>query len=717
MQQFTQKLKNGEMQILEVPVPSLQKGQLLVKNHYSLISAGTEGSTVKAARKGYLGKARERPQQVKQVIDSVKSQGVMQTYKTVMNKLDFFSPLGYSCVGEVIDLAEDVETFKRGDLVACAGSGACHAEIVSVHVNLCVKLNKDIDLKSAVYNTLGSIALQGVRQAELQLGETCAVIGLGLIGQLTALLLKASGVRVIGIDINQFQVGLASSNCVDLALQRNTDGIENRLEEFTNGYGCDAVIITAGSKSLDPINFAGTISRKKGIVVVVGAVPTGFDREPHYYNKELILKMSCSYGPGRYDNNYELKGLDYPYAYVRWTENRNMQAFQDLIYTKKIDLKYLTTHVFKLNEAPAAYDMIMAGSELFVGILIEYDTEKPTSFDRVHVKGQSAKLGKINIGFLGAGSYAQKALLPNIPKTGDVILKGVMTSSSSSSRSVAGRFGFEFCTGNEDEIFQNDEINTVFVATRHDSHAHYVKKALESDKHVFVEKPLCMNEDELNEIKEIYNTKLTSQNKKFYLMVGFNRRFSPLTELIKESFPGSPKSMIYRINAGHIPKNSWIQDPGVGGGRILGEVCHFIDYLTYINGSLPSSIYASCMNDANNTNDTLNISINYENGSVGTVSYFANGSKLLPKEYVEIYSAGITAVMNDYKELRIYGSKKIFKKKLMSQDKGQKNEVSYFINTILKGGVPIIPIDEIFNTTITTMKVVESLKSMNRIII
>jgi len=614
MQQFTQKLRNGKMQILEVAVPSLQKSHVLVKTHYSLVSAGTEASTVSAARKGYIGKAKERPQQVKQVIDTLKTLGPVQTYRAVMKKLDAYSPLGYSCVGEVIDVSPDVRGFNIGNLVACGGLSASHSEVVTVPAKLCVQLKSDTDLKQAAYNTLGAIALQGVRQADLRLGETCAVIGLGLLGQLTALLLKASGVRTVGIDIDPTMVDIAGTHCLDLPFNREEIGIEEKIIKLTDGLGCDAVIITAASSSLDPINFAGAISRKKGTVVVVGAVPTGFDREPHFYKKELQVKMSCSYGPGRYDPNYEDKGRDYPPAYVRWTENRNMQAFQDLIYTKKIDVGYLTTHTFKLEDAPAAYDMMMAKSEPFIGILIEYDPQiTQISQRRVEIRLKTKPLtsplrpSTVSIGFIGAGSYAQSHLLPNIPKKNNVFLKGVMTATSTSSRSVAERYGFDFCTGNEKDILEDENINTVFIATRHDSHAEFVLKALKAGKHVFVEKPLCLTVQELEKISELLaeSSKLKAQR---ILMVGYNRRFSLLAQMIKEKFGEGPMSMIYRVNAGYIPPDSWIQDTEFGGGRIIGEVCHFVDFLTFMNGSLPVSVYAAAMKDPNNLNDVLNIS-------------------------------------------------------------------------------------------------------------
>jgi polar amino acid transport system substrate-binding protein len=738
MQQLTQKLKDGKMQILEVAVPSLQRSHVLVRAHYSLVSAGTEASTVSAARKGYIGKAKERPQQVKQVIGTLKTHGLVQTYRAVMKKLDAYSPLGYSCVGEVIDIAPDVRGFSVGDFVACGGLSASHSEVVTVPANLCVQLKSDTDLKQAAYNTLGAIALQGIRQADLRLGETCAVIGLGLLGQLTALLLKASGVRTVGIDIDPAMVDIAGTHCLDLPFNREEIGIEEKILKLTDGLGCDAVIITAASSSLDPINFAGAISRKKGTIVVVGAVPTGFDREPHFYKKELQVKMSCSYGPGRYDQNYEDKGIDYPPAYVRWTENRNMQAFQELIYTKQIDVNYLTTHTVKLDEAPAAYDMIMAKLEPFIGILVEYDVTKKVERARINVNPQPATPARhspslqamaggrnpqpVIIGFIGAGSYAQSHLLPNIPKKNNVFLKGVMTATSTSSRSVAERYGFEFCTGNEKDILEDENINTVFIATRHDSHAEFVLKALKAGKHVFVEKPLCLTAEELSQIVDLLNRQANISNgnstqqlddstNRPILMVGYNRRFSPLAQMIKEAFGEGPMSMIYRVNAGAIPVDSWIQDTQFGGGRIIGEVCHFVDFLTFMNGSLPVSAYAAAMAHPNKLNDVLNISLTYENGSIGTISYFANGDKGLPKERVEIYANGCTAVLNDFKVLSIYAHGKKRVKKLLGQDKGQKTEVRRFIGAILDGTGEVIPFEEIYSASLVTFKIIESIRS------
>jgi predicted dehydrogenase len=702
MEQLTQKLGSGEMSIQELPIPQLTSGMVLVKNHYSLISAGTEGSTVKAARKSLIGKAKERPQQVKQVLDVFRKQGIVQTYRAVMKKLDAYSPLGYSCAGEVIAVAGDVTEFKVGDKVACAGAGyANHAEVVNVPVNLCVKLNADADLSLACYNTLGAIALQGVRQADMRLGETCAVIGLGLIGQLVCLELQASGVNVVGIDISGSAVETAREHCTDLALPRNTPNIEEQINDYTNGLGVDCVIIAAATQSMDPINFAGAICKKKGRVVVLGAVPTGFDRDPYYYKKELDVRMSCSYGPGRYDLNYEEKGLDYPAAYVRWTEKRNMEAFQTLVHTGKIDLAYLTTHRFKFEEAPKAYDIVVKHTEPFLGIVLEYDYKKEHKRTSISILN-AMPVQKINIGFIGAGSYAQGSLLPNLPSVNQAGRISVMTNSGTTSKRVAEKFHFANCTSNEMDILGNRDINTLFIATRHDTHAHYVIEGLKAGKNVYVEKPLCLTLEELIEIEGL------CKEKNCGVMIGFNRRFSPFARLLKKELGSGKMSMLYRINAGYIPADTWGQDMKIGGGRIIGEVCHFIDLMTFMCGSLPRKVSASALPDAQGLNDTVNIIIDFENGSTGVVAYYANGSKALAKEYFEVYSAGTTGIIHDFKKCEIYG-KRVKKETLSSQDKGQKEMMDSFFRSLKEGNLPI-NMNEIFSVTKATFAALKSIQ-------
>ena len=707
MKQLCHKLKDGQLSEIEAPAPCLGPGCLLVRNHYSLVSGGTEGSTVRAARMSYLGKAKERPGQIRNVLELMASQGPVAAYRAVMKKLDAYSPLGYSSAGAVLQVGKGIAEFKVGDRVACAGVGyANHAEIIAVPENLCVRLPDDADLKRAAYNTLGAIALQGVRQADLRLGETCAVIGLGLIGQLTCLLLRASGMRVYGIDIDEAAVQTARQHCADGAWLRSSPGLEAMIDEATGGIGVDAVIITAATDSLDPINFAGKIARKRGRVVVVGDVPTGFDRNPHWYRKELQLRMSCSYGPGRYDPEYEEKGRDYPAAYVRWTEKRNMEAFQELVHSGRINLDYLTTHEVSLEDAPKVYDMILERSEPFLGIIIRYDVAKPLQQEPISIR-TAESAGKVGLAFIGAGSYAQGSLLPHLPKNPDIGRIAVMTQAGNNSRRVAERFGFQFCTSRETDILHNDQVNTIFIATRHDSHAGYVLKALRSRKNVFVEKPLCLT---LQELSEIEAALAEAGNPAPQLMVGFNRRFSPLVQSLKSRLTDAPVSMLCRVNAGAIPADHWIQDPDVGGGRIVGEVCHFIDLLTFFAGHPPVRVFASAMPDPHGLNDTVAVNLEFANGSVGAVMYYANGHRSVAKEYLEIYQVGQTGIIQDFKGLTIRGGQRPFKKRLFVQDKGQKEMVRRFLDLVIHGGTPLIPAADIFAVTRATFAVREFLR-------
>ncbi len=709
MHQLTQNLKTGKMEILEVPFPALNKGQILIRNHYSLISAGTEGMKVLTARKGYIGKAKEKPEQVRQVLDSIKTEGILPTYKKVMNKLDSQAPLGYSCAGEIIDIPEDITEFKIGDYVACGGAGAVHAEVVSVPKNLCVKVPEGLKLEYATYTTVGSIAIQGIRQADLRLGESCAVIGLGLIGQLTVQMLKAAGIKVAGIDIDKNAVDLSYKSGADVNFVRNDESLERNILEFSNGYGVDAVIITAGTSSLDPVELAGRLCRKKGKVVVVGAVPTGFSRE-NYYKKELELQMSCSYGPGRYDTNYEEKGLDYPIGYVRWTENRNMQAFLGMVSQNKLDLDILTTHVFDFKVAINAYDMIVNKSENYIGILLKYDTECEIKkiINIASSKPRKIKYDSINVGFIGAGSFAQKFLLPNVYINANLV--GVATALGNESRHIADKYGFKYTTGNYLDILSDKNINTVFIATRHNLHAKQVIDSLKSGKNIFVEKPLCMTEDKLEEIKNIYS------EKNLHLMVGYNRRFSPFIRRIKEIYSdASPKSIIYRINAGYIPNDSWIQDKETGGGRIIGEVCHFIDLCMFVAGSPIKMLSAFSMDDSSNNIDTLNVQLYFENRSIASISYFANGSKAFKKEYIEIYGSGITYVIDDFKTIKVFG-KKEKKYSLINQDKGHSEEVKTFLKSVQEGVNTPISFNDIYISSLATFKVIESIKTRKMVI-
>jgi polar amino acid transport system substrate-binding protein len=723
MKQLIQILKDGQMDIIEVPLPSISDNNILVKNYYSVISVGTEAKTVKDARLGYIGKAIARQKEVKQVIDSIKTQGFTQTYKMVMNKLDAPSPLGYSCAGEVIAVGKNVKDIRVGDFAACGGAGASHSEYVSVPRNLCVKLNKNTNVKVAAFTTVAAIALQGIRQSDLKLGENCVVIGLGLIGQMTLQFLNAGGIKPIGIDIDGRQVELANKIGIGKSFIRKDTSLEKTIYELTEGYGTDAVIITAASSSTDPVELAGRLCRRKGKVVIVGAVPTGFTRE-HYYKKELELKMSSSYGPGRYDADYEEKGIDYPIGYVRWTENRNMQAYIDLLDSGKLKMEELITHEFNFEKAHLAYDMILNKEEHFVGVVLKYnvsgelrnerrETDENSSQSTVRSlqKPRTLNYAQITpkVGFIGAGNFAQNFLLPNLKGKCEFI--SVATSHGHTSKNIAEKYGFSSATGNADEVINNKDVNTVFIATRHNLHAEFVIKALNAGKNVFVEKPLAMNEEELEIINSKFNPPMADKNSKLRIMVGYNRRFAPaIVKMKKELGDVLPKAINYRINSGTIPKGHWIQDELIGGGRIIGEVCHFIDLCMLIAGSRIVSIFADVLETADNLMDTLNISLKFENGGIANISYYSNGNKTLPKEYLEVFSGGQVMIVNDFKELKIFDNEqKTFKMK--KQDKGHAAEIENFINAIKNGLPSPISFNELYLSSLASFKVLESIKT------
>lgn len=708
MNQLTQNLKNGHMEILEVPFPALGKGQVLVRTHYSVISAGTEGKTVKDARAGYLSKARARQKEVKQVLNLVRTQGLKTTYAMVMNKLEAPSALGYSCAGEVITVGEGVSNYRMGDRVACAGNSAVHAEVVAVPANLCALIPEGVEMRQAAFATIAAIALQGIRQADLRLGENCVVIGLGLVGQLTLQLLAAGGIRALGIDIAPEAVALARQAGAR-AMERTQPDLEAVIRNESRGQGADAVIITAATSSLDPVNLAGTLCRQKAKVVVVGAVPTGFQRG-NYYKKELELRMSCSYGPGRYDREFEEKGVAYPIGYVRWTEQRNLQAFLDLLAAGRLNLDPLITQEFPFNEAPRAYDLVLKKSQPFCGIVLRYDAEKAVS-QRVELRRAAGQAGReAHVGFIGAGSFAQSFLLPNVAKR--AVLVGVATARPNNARYIADKYGFAYATADADEIIADASINTVFIATRHNLHSEYVLKALQAGKYVFVEKPLALTPGDLEEIKSLYEAILNreSPGQSPMVMVGFNRRFAPLVAEIHHRLPTeAPRAILYRINAGSLPPEHWAHDPDVGGGRIIGEVCHFVDLCCYLAGAKISSLSAQVMEVVGGRNDTLTVQLQFCNGSVATIAYCSNGGKALPKEYLEVFCQGQVMVLENFRRLNIYGAKRKTIKN-SSQDKGHQEEVRRFLECISNGHPAPISFEEIYQSSHATFQIVESIR-------
>ncbi len=709
MKQLTQELKSGKMEIMEVPFPALNKGNVLVRNHYSVISAGTEGKTVTDARKGYLAKAQSRQKEVKQVIDMVKTNGLMPTYKLVMNKLEAPSALGYSTAGEVIAVADDVTEFKVGDRVACGGVSASHADVVSVPKNLCVKVPENVDLKYAAFTTIASIAVQGIRQADLRMGENCLIIGMGLIGQMTSKILSASGIRPIGVDVSDAQVEQSKAVGIQDVYNRNTPGIEDLIMKFSNGNGVDSVIITAGTSSLDPVELAGAVARKKAKVVIVGAVPTGFNRA-NYYKKELDLRMSMSYGPGRQDPTYEDKGIDYPIGYVRWTENRNMQSYLELIAAGKLDISGLISHTFKLEEAPEAYNMILSRSEAFNGVVIQYEEGVPSS--RLELASKSFPASEPNVGMIGAGNFAQGTLLPNMKDHCNFV--GVATGRGNMSKYVGEKYKFNYCAESASEVFEDKNVNTIVITTRHDSHAEYVIKGIEAGKHVFVEKPLAMNEEELESIREAYNN--TAKENPVQVMVGFNRRFAPPVQEVKKLFVDEqPKSIMMRVNAGVVPPDHWVNDPKVGGGRIIGEGCHFIDLAMYLAGNKITAVSASAMQDANGLNNTVVVNLEFANGSVASVSYFSNGSKSVAKEYIEVFCGQTVAIIDDFRSLTISGGKNAVKK--FKQDKGHAEELKQFFGAIKTGKPQPISFEDCYVSSLATLKVLESIRENRKILL
>ncbi len=731
MKQVIQNYSSGELKVDDVPVPSLKPGGLLVCNINSVISAGTEKSTVTVAKKSLAGKAKERPDKVKQVIDLFQNRGLVDTFKVVMDRLNTPVPLGYSCAGEVIAVGEGVDEFQVGDRVACGGANyATHAEVVWVPKNLCVKMpriksqrpniestNNFLSFEEAAFVTLGAIAMQGVRQAEVRLGEKVAVIGLGLLGQITVQLLKASGCEVVGADVQPQKLQLATELGADLAVI--TEKLKVANEQFTNGLGVDAVIITAATKSNQPIELAGDIARRKGKVVVVGRIGMNVPRDI-YYQKELDLRLSMSYGPGRYDKEYEEKGHDYPYGYVRWTEKRNMESFLALVAHGKINVKKLITHRFKIEEAMKAYDMIMKNTEPYLGVILQYSTkpkeEKENLDTKVYIKSppQLSALGSqiLNVGIVGCGNYARGVLIPKIREIHGANIKAICTERGMSAKSVGDKLKCNFCTTDYREILSDKDINAVIIATRHNSHAEIVIDALKAGKHVFVEKPLALNEDELKEIKKVHLSLLTSHFSP-HIMVGFNRRFSPHAKTIVDHFGGrkNPLVMNYRVNAGPIAKEHWVQDATQGGGRIVGEVCHFIDFLQFISGALPMKVFAQQIGSHTSgvTNDNCLITIRFSDGSIGSISYIASGDTLLPKELVEIFGDGRAAVISDFKKTELYANdrRKVFKTR--KQDKGQKEELVAFIDAVRNGKKAPISFDSLYLTTMTTFKVHDSL--------
>lgn len=711
MKQVVLNLKDGELTVEDVPIPTLKDNGVLVRNHYSVISAGTESGLVDLADKSLIGKAKARPDLAMKVINKAKQDGPISAFQQAMGRLEKREPLGYSSAGTVIAVSEDITEIKVGDRVACAGAGyANHADVAFVPKNLCAKIPENVDFKNACFTTVGSIAMQGVRNADVRVGENVVVVGLGLIGLITLQILKASGCRVFGIDLDETKVKLAKELGADVALSRNTPNIEESVRQFSRGIGADATIIAAATKSNDPVDFAGKITRERGKVVIVGLVGMDIPRE-EYYNKEIELRVSRSYGPGRYDRSYEEKGRDYPAPYVRWTENRNMQAFLDLLSMQKISMDPIISHEFPIEEAPDAYDIIEQRKP-YLGIVLRYDTTREIE-DKITLKKpepRSFPSGTPVVGVIGAGIFATSTLLPNLSKIKGIKLKGLSAATGISCESVAKKYGFEYCTSEYHKIMEDPEINCVSIVTRNSLHAPLVIEALKHGKNVLVEKPLALNEEELEAIKTAW---------KEYgglVMVGFNRRYSELGMKMRDFFKKRTQPMValYRVNAESIPKDHWIYDGSEGGSRIITECCHFIDFLQYIIGSSPKEVYARKIEPVikiSEDNENVSITVSFEDGSIGTIIYTTHGDSSLSKEHAEFFADGMAGVITDFKQLELFKSGKKEKiVKRMLTEKGHKNEFERFFEIVNKGSLEY-DFKENILTTMATLKALESIKN------
>jgi len=711
MKQLLQNIKDGRTIVEEVPIPSPREGQALVRVSASLVSAGTERMVVEFAEKSYLGKARSRPDLVKQTLDKAKREGILPTVKAVFNRLDQPMALGYSTAGTIVALGENMQGFKVGQRVACAGGGyATHAEYNVVPRNLLTPLPENLDFESAAFTTLGAIALHGFRLAQPQLGENVAVIGLGLLGLLTVQLAAAAGCRVLGIDIDPRRVALASSLGVDAVVRPQA---ESNAVVFTANRGFDSVIICADTSSNDPVELAGVIARDRAKVVATGAVGLNFPRKV-YYEKEISFINSRSYGPGRYDLNYEENGQDYPIGYVRWTEGRNFQAVVDLMASGKLKAAPLISHRFDIEEGVNAYEVITGKKkEPFLGVMLKYSGGewKVESRSIRFPLSTFQKNASIKLGVLGAGLFANSTLLPILKSSKDFELVGIASSGGLHAQHSGKKFGFQYATSSDEEIINDPKVNTVAILTRHDTHADLVVKALQAGKHVFVEKPLAINETQLAQITETLSTCRS------LLTVGFNRRFSPFAQSLKSQLSNlqEPQHLHYRVNAGFIPANHWTQDEAIGGGRIIGEACHFIDLLTFLVGALPVSVSAHALpNLGKYREDNVSMTFTFADGSIGVVDYLANGDKSMPKERLEVFCGGMVAVLDDYVSLTTVkdGRKKEERK---AQDKGWQAELAAFARSIQSGSEAPIPYEQILAVTKATFAAVESLRSGNRV--
>jgi predicted dehydrogenase/threonine dehydrogenase-like Zn-dependent dehydrogenase len=709
MKQVVQNYRTGQLKVEELPPPALRPGGVLVRTVCSLISAGTERTIVETAQSSLIGKARNRPDLVRQVFDTFKREGLSSTYEKVKARLSQSKALGYSASGIVTAVGRDAQEFRVGDRVACAGGGyASHAEVIFVPRNLCCKLPNGVSQESACYTTVGAIALQGIRQADPRLGEAVAVIGLGLVGQLTVQLLKAAGCQVLGVDIDQAACELAKKSGAH-SVANDSASARTACDALTAGRGADCIVITAATKSSEPVELAAELARDRARVVVVGLV--GMDVPRHsFFAKELELRLSRSYGPGRYDPDYEEKGSDYPIGYVRWTEKRNMEAFLQLVAEGKVNTDLLTTQRFAVEHATEAYDLILNSGQRFCGVVLEYPSaDQERALPAREVRAAAVAGDQLGVSFIGAGNFARGVLLP-IVKRAKVQLLGVGAATGLSAKNTAEQFGFSYSTTDYQEILGDGKSQIVFIATRHDSHAQLAAESLRRGKDVFVEKPLAITEEGLREVV------VAARESDGVLMVGYNRRFAPIAREIKERFGSraAPMTIVYRVNAGQLPRDHWTHDAAEGGGRIIGEACHFIDFVQYLTGALPVRVSAEAVprtQAAGMVDDSTVISMSMTDGSVASIVYTASGDSSVAKERVEIFCDRSVATIDDFRSGSFIRNRKTTKLGRSAQDKGHAAEVAAFLEAARgRTGAPI-ELESLAATTLASFAVVESARS------
>ena len=712
MKQILQNLRSGEMQLTDIPDPVVQTGHCLIQTRASLISAGTERMLVEFSQANLIAKARQQPDKVKQVLDKIKTDGLQPTLEAVFRKLDQPLPLGYCNAGVVLEVGKGVHDIKPGDRVASNGP---HAEIVHVPRHLCAIIPETVSDEQAAFTVLSSIALQGIRLTNPTLGETVMVFGQGLIGLLTTQLLRANGCRVLAVDINEERLKMARQfGAETICVGANTNPADI-AQSLTGGKGVDAVIITASSKSDDIIHQAADACRKRGRIILVGVIGLNL-RRSDFYKKEISFQVSCSYGPGRYDESYEQRGIDYPEGYVRWTENRNFEAILELMQSGSLNLNDLITNRYELDDAAKAYETIQK-TPSSLGVILQYPQEHILQrsvrvSDKPHDHPTSPATPQV--GFIGAGNFAKAELLPGLKAAGTTI-NAIASRSGITAQHLAAKFNIQDAVSDYTLILNNTAINTIFIALPHHLHARVTCEALTAGKHVFVEKPLAITEEELSTITDAHEA-----HSDLHLMVGYNRRFSPHTLKVKELLAqrATPLCMTMTVNAGYIPSDHWLQDPDRGGGRIIGEACHFIDLLSFISGSLVTSVTARMLNGHVQTpDDKMTILLTFSDGSIGTVHYFANGSKSYPKEKLTVFNEGKVVEIDNFRVTRGYGFTGFKSFKTKSQDKGHANEIKAFIKGIADGKAPLISYDELCNSTRASFAAVESSSNGSTIVL